>query len=250
MTRQELSAHLRRLGVASGQVLLVHSALSRIGDVTPATAAAALREAVGEEGTLVVPTQTAHNSDTSREHLDRIAGMSPGEIAAFRATMPPFDPLTTPSTGMGRLAEHIRTTEGAVRSAHPQTSFAALGPMAAKLMDDHARDCHLGERSPLARLYEANAWILLMGVGYTSCTALHLAEYRLPDPPTRTYRCVVEEGWWEYRDVDLRDAHLAALGADLDKTDFSQKGGIGRAECRLLPLASAVDFAVNWLAVK
>ncbi|MGV9302402.1 MULTISPECIES: aminoglycoside N(3)-acetyltransferase [unclassified Nonomuraea] len=250
MTRRELSGQLSRLGVAAGQVLLVHSALRRVGDVTAATAAAALRDVLGEEGTLVVPTQTAGNSDTSREHLERIAGMSPGQVAAFRATMPPFDPLTTPSTGMGRLAEHVRTTEGAVRSAHPQTSFAALGPMAAKLMDGHARDCHLGEHSPLARLYEANAWILLLGVGYTACTALHLAEYRLPDPPLRTYRCVVEEGWWEYQDVDLQDAHLTELGADLDKTDFSRKGGVGRAECRLLPLAPMVDFAVNWLAVK
>ncbi|MFE3449825.1 aminoglycoside N(3)-acetyltransferase [Nonomuraea sp. NPDC059194] len=250
MTGRELCVQLRRLGVAPGQVLLVHSSLSRVGEVAAATAAWALREVVGQEGTLVVPTQTAGNSDTSREHLERIAGMTRAQVAAFRAAMPPFDPLTTPSTGMGRLAEHIRTTEGAVRSAHPQTSFAALGPMAAKLMDDHARDCHLGERSPLARLYAANAWILLMGVGYTSCTALHLAEYRRPDPPVRTYRCVVEEGWWEYQDVDLQDAHLGELGADLDKSGFSRKGGIGRAECRLLPLASAVDFAVNWLAVK
>ncbi|MEV2269250.1 aminoglycoside N(3)-acetyltransferase [Nonomuraea africana] len=250
MTRDGLAAQLRRLGVAAGQVLLVHSALSRIGGSEPATVVGALRDVLGEEGTLVVPTQTAANSDTSREHLNRIAGLTEPEIAAFRAAMPPFDPAATPSVGMGRIAEQVRTTEGAVRSAHPQTSFAALGPMAAKLMDGHAMDCHLGESSPLARLYEADAWILLMGVGYSSCTALHLAEYRLPDPPLRTYRCVVEGGWWEYEDVDLRDTHLPRLGADLDKTDISRKGRIGRAESRLLPLAPAVDFAVNWLAVK
>ena len=73
-----------------------------------------------------------------------------------------------------------------MRSAHPQTSFAALGPKARELMNDHAVDCHLGECSPLGRLYEEGAWILLLGVGYATCSAFHLAEYRYtPNPPTR-----------------------------------------------------------------
>src|SRR5690606_20301944 len=106
---------------------------------------------------------TENNSDTSRAHLREIAGMTAAEVAEFRANMPAFDPETTPSTGMGRIAETVRTMAGARRSAHPQSSFAAVGRNARHLMDGHALNCHLGEASPLGRLYAADGWVLLVG---------------------------------------------------------------------------------------
>jgi aminoglycoside 3-N-acetyltransferase len=253
-TVASLVADLRRLGIRPGDVLLVHAAMRRIGRVTGGAAAvvAALTNIVGPSGTLVVPTQTADNSDTSNAHLSRIAGMTPEQVQRFRAAMPPFDPVTTPSTGMGRLAEQIRIGPGAIRSAHPQTSFAALGPLAAKLMSDHRLDCHLGEFSPLARLYEVEAKVLLLGVGYNVCTAFHLAEYRyLVSPPRREYHCVIADGgrrrWHSYEDVVLDDGDFGELGADLERTGAAVTGRVGGAECRLLPLMAAVDFAVAWL---
>ncbi len=90
-----------------------------------------------------------------------------------------------PSQRMGVLAEYVRCAPGAVRSDHPQTSFAALGPRARQLTDGHDLTCHLGERSPVGGLYAADGQILLLGLGYEACTALHLAEYRLPVPPPR-----------------------------------------------------------------
>jgi len=153
---------------------------------------------------------------------------------------------------MGRLAEEIRTSPGAIRSVHPQTSFAALGPLAGPLMSGHRLDCHLGEFSPLARLYDVNARILLLGVGYDACTAFHLAEYRyVAEPQRRQYRCVVTDGgrrrWHRYEDVLLDDRDFGQLGADLERTGMAVAGLVGAAECRLLPLVSAVDFAVVWL---
>lgn len=253
-TTSSLTADLRRLGVRSGEVLLVHAAMSQIGHVAGGAAAvvAALANVVGSAGTLVVPAQTADNSDTSSAHLSRIAGMTPDQIRQFRAAMPPFDPATTPSSGMGCLAEQVRISPGAIRSAHPQTSFAALGPLAEKLMSGHRLDCHLGEFSPLARLYEANASILLLGVTYNVCTAFHLAEYRyLARPPRREYRCVVANDggtrWHSYQDVVLDDRDFDELGADLERASAVIKGRVGGAECRLLSLVTGVDFAVAWL---
>ncbi len=154
-TRDSLAADMRALGVRSGQALLVHASMRSLGTVRGGAAevVAALRDAVGPEGTLAVPTGTAGNSDTSRLYLNRTAGLTAEQISRYKAAMPPFDPATTPSDGMGEIAEQVRTTPGAVRSAHPQSSFAALGPMASKLADGHALDCHHGESSPLARLY-------------------------------------------------------------------------------------------------
>ena len=88
-----------------------------------------------------------------------------------------FDPEATP-TSAGAVAEALRTTPGAERSDHPQSSFAAVGHDARELMAGHRLNCHLGEDSPLAKLYERDASILLLGVEYLSCTAFHLAEYR------------------------------------------------------------------------
>jgi aminoglycoside 3-N-acetyltransferase len=253
VTRQSVIRDLRRLGVVPGRILLVHASLRRIGRVSGGAddVVAALREVLGRDATLVVPTMTPGNSDTSSLYRARTEGMSPDEVRRYRDAMPPFTP-ESPSAGMGRIAECVRTTPGAVRSEHPQTSFAALGPRARMLMTGHQLDCHLGESSPLGRLYEAGGWVLLMGVGYEACTCFHLAEYRyLPVPPRQVYRCVIaEEGerrWWSYEDAALDDRDFAALGAAFDQTGHVVRGYVGQAECRLVPLAAAVDFATEWL---
>jgi len=252
-TRDSLATDLRALGVRTGQALLVHASMRSLGPVLGGAAAvvAALRDAVGFEGTLAVPAGTSGNSDTSRLYLARTAGMTAEQISRYKAAMRPFDPAATPSEGMGQIAEEVRTTPGAVRSAHPQSSFAALGPMARKLMDGHEIDCHLGESSPLARLYEIGAWILLLGVGYRACSAFHLAEYRyVANPPMRRYRCVIAvDGlavWHEYQDVVLDDTDLGDLGAGLDRTGLAVRGRVGQADCRLVPMTRAVDFATEW----
>jgi aminoglycoside 3-N-acetyltransferase len=253
-SRASLIADLRRLGVRSGQILLVHSSMRGLGRVNGGapTVLAALRDVLGPQGTLVVPTATPSNSDTSRLFLVRTAGKTAEEVSRYKASMPPFDPATTPSDGMGQIAESLRTAPGAVRSAHPQSSFAALGPMARALMASHRPDCHLGEFSPLARMYEAGAWIALLGVGYDACSAFHLAEYRyIPDPPKRVYRCVITVAgrpmWWEYQDVVLDDRDLGRIGAAFDRVGPVLTGRVGCGDCRLMPVAPAVDLAAAWL---
>lgn len=252
LTRESLATDLRALGVTPGQVLLVHASMRQIGWVRGGAGdvVSALCQVLGPEATLVVPTSTADNSDTSRLHLALTTGMTSDEIKRYREAMAPFT-VERPSVGMGRVAEHIRMTPGAVRSEHPQTSFAALGPHARMLMTGHQPDCHLGESSPLGRLYNSDAWVLLLGVGYETCSCFHLAEYRyLPRPPRQVYRCVIaEEGkrrWWSYEDVVLDDRDFPALGAAFDGTGHVVRGYVGQAECRLVPLRAAVDFATQW----
>jgi aminoglycoside 3-N-acetyltransferase len=250
-----LDRDLAALGVRVGQVVLLHSSLRSIGHSIGGaqTVVAALRDRLGN-GTLVVPTGTSANSDTSPHYRDAVADMTGQEVAGYREAMPAYDSETTPSNEMGRIAEHVRLLPGAVRSAHPHTSFAAIGPQAKSITDDHARDCLLGERSPLARLYDADALILLLGVGYNRCTAFHLAEYRYTGTrPRRTYRAVVNDGrgreWCEFVDVDLNAGDFASLGADFDQTGVVRHGRVGQAEARLFSLTAAVDFATDWFAL-
>lgn len=256
----QLAADLRSLGLRRGQDLLIHCSLRRMGqlDGGAATLLTAIRDAAGRRATLVVPTQTAGNSFSSAAFRAATADLSPERYAAYVAAMPGFDPASTPSAGMGAFAEHVRTRSGARRSGHPQSSFAATGPRARACTRVHDLDCHLGNQSPLGWLYGADAAILLLGVGYSACTAFHLAEYRLPGkPPLRSYRCFVSEGGMraerKFTDIDLDDSDFALLGADLEAAAASddsaglRRGLVGAAECRLVPMRLAVDFARTWL---
>ncbi len=259
--REQLAADLRSLGLRPGQDLLIHCSLRRAGPVDggAATLLGAIQDVAGPAATLVVPAQTAWNSLTSSAFRAATAGLDPNGYARYVAAMPGFDPASTPSAGMGAFAEHVRTRPEARRSAHPQSSFAALGQSAAPAMAVHDLDCHLGERSPLRWLYDAGAAILLIGVGYSVCTAFHLAEYRLPRAaPTMRYHCFTVSGGartaHQFTDVDLDDSDFALIGAALDSAAWPdaavapRHGHVGMAPSTLLPMSTAVDFARSWMA--
>ncbi|MFE0462084.1 aminoglycoside N(3)-acetyltransferase [Kitasatospora sp. NPDC058965] len=253
LTGDQLVEQLRMLGVGPDTgVLLVHAALRALGPVAGGSAAvlAALRTALGPGGTLVAYTATPENSATSRLHREATAHLSAEQRAAHLAAMPPFDPAATPcSPTVGRLSEELRRTPGARRSAHPQTSFAALGPLAGRLLADHPYHCHLGERSPLGALYRAGASVLLLGAPLTSCTAFHLAEYRVPGRPQKRYGAVVRgRGWVGFDGVDLDDGHFPAMLVDVLPELKAVTGPVGGGTALLMPLRPAVDAATEWLA--
>jgi aminoglycoside 3-N-acetyltransferase len=256
LDRTAITAALARLGSAAPSVVLVHCGLRAVGRVLggPATVLGAIGDALGPQATIVVPTQTPNNSTTSDVYRSATRGMTARQRLAYEARIEGFDRDRTPSYGMGALAEHVRRHPRAVRSAHPQTSFAAVGPRAAELMAVHDLECHLGERSPLGALYAADASTLLLGVGYSSCTALHLAEYRLLRPPVRRYRCFVDvHGHRERRDfdaVDLNAGDFNDIGRDLDREPFVRSAQVGSAVARLIPVRKAVDFAIGWMATR
>lgn len=243
--RPELAKFFPDLGVRPEGVLLVHASLSGSG-LRAEEVRDALLAALGPRGTLVVPAFTPENSHTSRVHRAVTNGMTWRQLQKFRASIPPYDPRSTPCTGMGALAECVRTTPGAVRSAHPQTSFAGLGARAAELLANHDLGSHLGERSPLARLYEADAQVLLLRVGFEVCSAFHLAEYRAKlSHRTRTYRSVMGRPpgkWIRYRDIDLDDSDFADVGARLPG-EMLQKYQLAGKQVVLFDMKDAVDRA-------
>jgi aminoglycoside 3-N-acetyltransferase len=256
-TRGRLVRDLRRLGVERGQVVLVHASLSSLGWVAGGAPAvvAALHKVVGPDGHVVVPTGTEANSQTSRKHQARIAMLTPEEVNEFERNMPAFDKDKTPS-GMGAISEALRTSAGAFRSAHPQSSFAAIGPQADRLMADHPLESHLGPDSPLGKLSKENTHVLMIGVGYWAFTGFHLAEYTYrPDPPMQKYACVVapDDGdrYWEYyEDVVLDDQKFDVIGQALENSMgqmLIKRGKVARAQCCLVPLRPAVEFAKEWL---
>jgi aminoglycoside 3-N-acetyltransferase len=131
-------------------------------------------------------------------------------------------------------------------------SFAAVGPASAQVLDDHQLADGLGEGSPLARLYELDASILLLAVGHHNNTSLHLADHRADYPGKKSNAQgapVMVDGertWAEFPEMDYEDADFDALGTDFARTGLQTTGPVGAGSASLMRQRALVDFAVRW----
>ena len=231
-------------------VLLVHSSLKSLGRVAggPVVVVQPLIEVLGPGGTLVMPAFTGDLTDPQDWHDPPV----PEEWwPAIRAELPAFDAAVSPGRKTGAIAECLRTWPGALRSDHPNMSFAALGARAAAVTADHALDFGFGETSPLARLAALEASVLLLGVGFDRATCFHLAEARWPGTLETTAKApVLSQGkrvWASFLDHLYNDRDFAEIGRAFEAAHPVARGPVGRAEARLFPLVPAVDFALAWM---
>lgn len=249
-TRNSLADDLRRLGVTPGMVVLVHSSLSALGWVCGGQVAVvqALMDVITPDGTLVMPTHSGNLSDPAEWSTPPVPE---SWWQPIRETMPAYDPRVTPTYGMGQTVEAFRTWPGVLRSSHPQLSFAAWGRHAAQITAGHGLDDSLGESSPLARIYDLDGWVLLLGVGYENNTSFHLAEYRSGvRQPTQPGAPMMEDGrrvWKRFRDIALDSGPFAEIGQDYEAAGGAVRvGRVGAGQCRLFRQRPAVDYAVEW----
>ena len=243
-TVESIRDDLRALGVEPSATLLVHSSLSALGWVCGGPVAVV--DALSFVDTLVMPAHSSSNSDPAH-WVDPPVPDSWWQT--IRTSMPPHD-SGAPTRGMGTIPEYFRTLPGVRRSDHPACSFAARGTHAARIVDGHVLDEPLGEGSPLARLYDLDALVLLLGVGHDRCTSLHLAEHRAAYPGKR----FIDEGSAVRRDgkrewVTYRALHSDAAGFAAVGEAFGARAHTGKVACATAMLMSQrelVDFAAAW----
>ena len=183
----------------------------------PVAVIIALQKVLGETGTLVMPT---HSTDLSEPSQWENPPVPESWWQTIRETMPAYDPDLTPTRSMGKIVETFRKQKGVLRSTHPQNSFCASGPQASHIVSNHSLAFGFGEHSPLARIYDLNGFVLLLGVGHSSNTSIHLAEYRADFP----IKCVVQEGapvsqaglrrWTTFENINVDASDFDHLGAD------------------------------------
>lgn len=161
--------------------LIVHSAIARLSHA--GFRAEAMIETFLDhvrDGTLLMPTMTWRTVTTERPHWDEM--------------------LTASHTGI--LSEIFRTKYATARSIHPTHSVAAQGRDAERLLSrHHVDDTPVSANSPYGLLRDRETFVLMIGVGLETCTAIHLPEevvapdiYVRPAEQTESYQCTDRHG--------------------------------------------------------
>jgi aminoglycoside N3'-acetyltransferase len=185
------------LGLRPGMIVFVHCSLDYMRlDFPFYRILGLLRQAIGETGTLIFP--STHLSERPEDWLVR------DQV---------FDCCKTPTT-MGLIAEFARRQPGALRSAHPTHSVAALGPQALALVQEHGASIYpCGPLSPYGKLAEYEARIVGLGVGTETMTFVHCVEDINPEGfpvqtrPEQVYRGRVRDLAGEEKVVETLVAH-------------------------------------------
>lgn len=229
LTPHRLAPQLRALGVRPGVVLLVHSSFRAVRPVEggPAGVIAALCEALGPDGTLVMP--------------------------AWGDNDAPFDAAATPvSPDLGVVAATFREGSDVVRSAHP-FAFCATGPHAARITADPLPLSPHAPVSPVGRVWELDGQLLLLGVGHDANTTLHLAELLAGVPYGVPKQCTVRDADGRPRRVPYREndhccARFALADGWLRARGQQREGRVGGATARLARSRDVVNVALERLA--
>ncbi|MBC7809518.1 MAG: AAC(3) family N-acetyltransferase [Burkholderiales bacterium] len=252
LTIESLMEQFAACGLTAGQTVIVHTSMSALGWVAGGAAAIipALLNILTPSGTLMMPTFTPDNNEPA---LWDDPPMPEHWWPIIRQHTPAYDLLTTPTWGVGKVAELFRSWPGVIRSANPGASFAALGPNAEYLTEnDTSIEVLFGDDSPIGKLYELDAYVFLLGVDHGKNTSLHLAEYRanIPRSTVREGTAMLVDGvrqWVEYDLQDLFDDDFPALGAAYEAEYHIPRRRVGKGEAHFTKQRPLVDFGVKWL---
>ena len=255
---EQLTADLERLGVATGDLLMVHASLRAIGPVDGGADGVidALEAAVGANGTLFMTLG-------ARDDWGWINERPESERPDLLRDAEPFDCRSAPADpDVGVLAEVFRTRARTKVSDHPEGRFGALGPLASRLVDDVPWDDYYGPDSPLHRFVEAGGRVVRLGADLDTLTLLHYAEYLVPIPAkrrVRRHRLVKGREHPELRVIECLDDsdgivdypeedYFAVILREYLAASRAATGIVGEAVSELINAADVVEFGVTWMA--
>lgn len=226
ISRAEIRGGFRGVGIEVGDSVVVHSSLSAFGCVEggAGTVVDVLLDAVGDRGTVAMPTFTRYDE--------------------------PYDPKSSPST-VGAITEAFRVRPNVVRSSHPTKSVAIRGPDADHYAAGHNPGNSLGPRSPIHRVVADGASILLIGVDHTANSTLHVAE-RLAGLPYRDQTAeTTRRTDTTTETVEVNRAHCSrgfeSAGAVASRLGLESIGAIGDATVRLVDGPELLSLVVDLL---
>jgi len=246
-TRASLYADLTRLGVAPGDVLMVHASVRAVGAVTGGVnvIVQSLLDAIEPAGTLVA-------------YVDFEPFYSDGE----EVEIPVFDKrIAHAARDHGVLHETIRTWPGALRSDHPDAGVVAVGALAEWIIADHPFQYGYGEGSPFEKILQARGRVLVLGAPLDAITLLHYAEHkaRIPGKRIRRYRRLMPgvngPEWVQFEEFDTAEpVHdrlpsncFERIAADYLASGRGSRGAVGAASSVIFDGRDLVEFGIEWL---
>ena len=250
--KKDILEALKQIGVKQGQTIMVHTSLSKLGFVVGGaqTVIEALLESVGEDGTSMMPIQSWKNLDPSTG----VHREEPEEWwQTIRDHWPAYQKEITPTNTMGAVAEMFRKWPGTLRSDHPARSVAAYGKNAQYLTENHDLSNIFGDGSPIGKLYELDAYVLLIGVGYDKNTSIHLADARAEYPGKHMAEessAMLIEGkrvWKTYSTLYVDGEDFIEIGEAYEAEHKVAKTTLGNGSLTFMKQRVLVDFAVEWM---
>lgn len=161
-SKVDLLKAFKEIGIESGDTVLVHSSLSKIGYIENGAkdVVEALLESVAKSGNILMP-----NSPNAQYQLDYIQQLDY------------FDAANSPSK-LGAISEYFRKLPNAIRSVHPTEPVSCIGPDAAYFVGTHFGNLTpYNENSPFFKVAEKGGKILYLGVTFDNAgTSLHCIE--------------------------------------------------------------------------
>lgn len=243
-SKQEILQQLETLGVQKGMVLLVHANMQRLGYIVGGAQALieALMEAVGYEGTLVVPTFTPQlldpaclNTSIAREYWKEI-----------RYNALPFDKKLTAPNDSDIFAMQFLRNDGVIRSYHPLYSFASWGKYAKVICNRHPLHFGLSKDSPLGKIVEFNGNVVLLGCDYTECTMFHLARYMNEQTPIRLISAPIINNkktmWKDMLDLDYQTKNFPEIGEVIEERNLIKTTYIGNTKCKMFSSRETISL--------
>jgi aminoglycoside 3-N-acetyltransferase len=254
-TRAALADDLRRLGLASGQTVMVHASLRAVGEVAggPDQVHLAIKDAISPDGTLMMYAGCPRYYD----EVGR-GNLTAAQEREVLETLPPFDPETARSArDHGALVECFRTWPGS-RVNHHVTRFVFWGRHTDDLISPQPWDYAMGAGSALDRFVALDGRILLLGSDHDTVTFLHYAEHIVDIPDKRVARYVVpvnESGrrlWREQVEFDTADGvhanwpdgFFAKITDDFLAESGNTGGLVGHAPSFLIPAGALLEYAL------
>src|SRR5699024_7735641 len=143
----------------------------------------------------------------------------------------------------------FRTLPNVKRSNHPAYSFSAWGKEKDYILNNHSLNNGLGEESPLARIYDLNGYVLLLGTDYESSTSMHLSEHRVRVFPRTTEKSPViyknEKHWVTYNEIENDKTNFIQIGTAFEKKQKISTSMIGKAPSKLMNQKKLIDFTTE-----
>lgn len=249
VTLTECVTRFSEAGIASGDTVVVHASLKTVGWISGGanTILDALLQVVGPQGTIVVSAQYPENADPAL--MNRF--VDPRAAKALRQSQPPFRGKSTLLSGMGALTTVVLLDERSKVSDHPALAVAAIGKQAKWITSEHPLSPAFGPQSPLAKVVELGAKALLIGVDYTTLSALHLAQVQANTLPwvIHTHSTGSPERPQTVQSLDYAytTEGFNAIGEAYARQAPVQTGRLGRAPLLVVDCATLIPFAKTWL---